>query len=100
MLLQSLLCLFSEHGKRSSFCIAAVFCQVTLLVEEGFANVSTEDRWGHTPEGDAEAAGHSQVAQYLRSQVCFCLSTGAMAHCTLQGPTSEFTYHGTTECVD
>ncbi|KAL6757545.1 hypothetical protein V8C86DRAFT_2622224 [Haematococcus lacustris] len=38
---------------------------VELLVETGGANVCVEDRWGHTPLGDAVAAGHSSVVDFL-----------------------------------
>jgi ankyrin repeat protein len=41
--------------------------QVTLLVEEGGADLSVKDRWGATPLDEAQRVGAADVAVYLSS---------------------------------
>jgi ankyrin repeat protein len=58
---------------------ALLSCQVSLLVEEGGAELSARDRWGATPLDEARRVGAADVADYLSSSRAAAAAAAARA---------------------
>jgi hypothetical protein len=69
--------------------------QVTLLVEEGGADLSVKDRWGATPLDEAQRVKAADVAAYLSSSKAAQAAAAARtALAARQGSMSRFGLQG------